>query len=458
MLQQLTAELEDARTYELDVNTKLREQVEELAALATNNMGESNGDGGGNVSGGDNTGDGDGDGVGGGGGGGGGGKGAKIESVLAHIRLQLDDNAAWQGRVHRLGTEISRLQDDIASLRMAEADLVFSNHALKSELCGRIQQLQLMSKGMHEASDAVYGRILCEMEQNSMKAYAHHARKTAQASASSTVPAMRPATQEGDPNGSRGQEEQQQGQKRYRRNVSVRRGPSGFGVVIAGGDMVNGSRTPTIVHSVKESGPAALTGAIFERDVVLSVNGREMETFASHTELVESIRGSDDLTFELVSAVATNYDGPKPAVAPATPASASASASASVSASTTASTASSAPASPAAPQPASPSSLNRSTGSANGMSSPTSASAAIELLQLPYFKIGSRVTVHGYVAEYHRWGSGGVWGWGCRCIAEVRHVEIVAGRTLNSFLTRAPSPSVLFSSFLALLLMAPCTV
>ena len=50
-------------------------------------------------------------------------------------------------------------------------DTQFSNQSLKTELCGRIQQLQLMSKGMASAGDKMYQRVLHEMEQNSMKAY-----------------------------------------------------------------------------------------------------------------------------------------------------------------------------------------------------------------------------------------------------------------------------------------------
>jgi hypothetical protein len=116
MISQLTAELAEVTRYEAEVNSNLRAHIEELAALKMDaSTDEENED--------------------------------KVVAVLTTIQLQLADNAAWQGRVLRLGTEISRLQDDIASLRMAEADLVFSNHALKSELCGRIQQLQLMSKG-----------------------------------------------------------------------------------------------------------------------------------------------------------------------------------------------------------------------------------------------------------------------------------------------------------------------
>jgi hypothetical protein len=83
----------------------------------------------------------------------------------------------------------------------------------------------------------------------------------------------------------------------------LQRGEFGFGVVIAGGDMVDGERTETYVHSIKE-GPAADTGLIFENDVVLSVNKKLIGSFASHVELVEEIKSSDSLLFGLASTVA----------------------------------------------------------------------------------------------------------------------------------------------------------
>lgn len=55
-----------------------------------------------------------------------------------------------------------------------------------------IQQLQLISKGMASADDKVYHKILSEMEQNSMKAYAQHNRKANSSRSSRSPPPTSP--------------------------------------------------------------------------------------------------------------------------------------------------------------------------------------------------------------------------------------------------------------------------
>eukprot|EP00041_Stephanoeca_diplocostata_P022901 m.553639 g.553639 ORF g.553639 m.553639 type:complete len:451 (-) comp22171_c0_seq7:1555-2907(-) len=97
-----------------------------------------------------------------------------LVEAVKNIHMQMEDNASWQARLHRYGEENELLHDEVADLRATLSDTQFSNQSLKSELCGRIQQLQLMSKGMATNDDKVYKKILAEMEQNSMKAFAHH--------------------------------------------------------------------------------------------------------------------------------------------------------------------------------------------------------------------------------------------------------------------------------------------
>lgn len=92
-----------------------------------------------------------------------------LAEAASGVKTQLEDSIVWQRRVHRFGVQAADLQDEVHHLRSVVDELTFSNSALKRELCGRIQQLQLMSAGMVDEANGVYQKIMIEMEQNSMK-------------------------------------------------------------------------------------------------------------------------------------------------------------------------------------------------------------------------------------------------------------------------------------------------
>ena len=108
---------------------------------------------------------------------------------------------------------------------------------------------------------------------------------------------------------------------------------------------------------------------------------------------MEAIRGSDDLAFDLVSVVPDQSHTAPPTSPSSSP----------LAQPTAAQSPASAPApAPSAEAPTTPAALRMSTssigsvGAGTAPSSPTFESSAVELLQLPHFKLGSRVNVHGY--------------------------------------------------------------
>lgn len=157
----------------------------------------------------------------------------------------MDDNTGWQKRVLRLSAEITALQDQIETMKTTEMDLMFRNAALKAELCGRIQQVQMMERGMSNPSDPrfkMYSRILCEIEQNSMKAYSQHARKMSELGRASIVRSSTDNTPSTSPT-------PKKEAPLYRRSVTLRRLADGYGVTIAGGDKTDGIQNPAIASS-----------------------------------------------------------------------------------------------------------------------------------------------------------------------------------------------------------------
>ena len=101
----------------------------------------------------------------------------------------------------------------------------------------------MMERGMSNPTDPrfkMYTRILCEIEQNSMKAYSQHARKMSELGRASIVrKASDTAVSPGPPAGARV----------YRRTVSLQRLDDGYGVTIAGGDKTEaGGQNPAIVR------------------------------------------------------------------------------------------------------------------------------------------------------------------------------------------------------------------
>lgn len=197
-------------------------------------------------------------------------------------------------KLRRYTDNISELQDEVVELQHAESELEYNNNALKSELCGRIQQVQLISKGMATGDSAVYSRILSEMEQNSMKAYARHARQVSPTGRASIVPVRARSTSGAtSPNTARFV-------KRTVRSVTIPRGPKGCGVTIMGGD---GTSTSATVHRITSGGPAEETGEVFVDDLILSINGKPLSGFTTHADIVSEIGSGPEVTFELHSMV-----------------------------------------------------------------------------------------------------------------------------------------------------------
>ena len=101
----------------------------------------------------------------------------------------------------------------------------------------------MMERGMSNPSDPrfkMYSRILCEIEQNSMKAYSQHARKMSELGRAAIV--------RSDSSSSVDSKLPEQGEaKIYRRTVTIQKLQDGYGITIAGGDKTDGVQNPAIV-------------------------------------------------------------------------------------------------------------------------------------------------------------------------------------------------------------------
>eukprot|EP00039_Didymoeca_costata_P019408 m.337424 g.337424 ORF g.337424 m.337424 type:complete len:607 (-) comp18129_c0_seq1:45-1865(-) len=221
-------------------------------------------------------------------------KSQEVAKQLEELNQNLSQSRSWKTKVDLYDEKITKLENEITSMKKAENDLLYSNHALKSELCGRIQQLQLISKGMATPGDKVYTRILSEMEQNSMKAYAQHARKTGRAS---VVPAPKEISGAKVNNDAPGPSSAKKQIKMHKRTVTITKGESGYGLTISGSP----GGKHILVHSVRPGGAAALSGQVFVKDIIVAINGKEVKHFAGHDEMVAEITTKDCAVLELLS-------------------------------------------------------------------------------------------------------------------------------------------------------------
>eukprot|EP00051_Salpingoeca_urceolata_P028773 m.488047 g.488047 ORF g.488047 m.488047 type:complete len:691 (+) comp25509_c0_seq1:62-2134(+) len=259
----------------------------------------------------------------------------QMAKELAELRLCLEDNAAWQSKFHSVGQDNADLHEQVTTLLDTNRNLELRNHSLKQELTGRIQQLQLMSKGMATQDNEVYVKLLSELEHNTMKAIgqatarkallappvaagdSQSATNPADAASSSTAPAIADAGAALEPHadGAGGSSSSGTGPGRavrsastFKRDVKLVRSSCGLGFMIQGGAPTESPQKfePVVVRQVYPDQPAAQSGRVFPGDLVLAINGTLLEGLL-HTSIVQLIKAQGD---EVVVTLLSHYHFP----------------------------------------------------------------------------------------------------------------------------------------------------
>ena len=270
-----------------------------------------------------------------------------LRSELAALRVQMDDNRVWQARVHRMVEQRAAAEDEVAELRdllMAATDRC---DALKTELTGRIQQIQFIQKGMANTDSAAYRRLLSSLKQNTVKALGAAAANHAMFSPPAT--AARPplgtldaTTSTGGANlqsaGTAGATGAEATEAKAAANIatsnqqassstiattttSARRAGSGYayvrtitlerdgegriGFVVQGGapDDAPNECAPAFVVDVDAKGLAARCGLLHVGDQLLNVGDTAVDTL-THSAMVDLIRAANPVVLTVASRVA----------------------------------------------------------------------------------------------------------------------------------------------------------
>eukprot|EP00050_Salpingoeca_kvevrii_P016100 m.52564 g.52564 ORF g.52564 m.52564 type:complete len:600 (+) comp6701_c0_seq4:116-1915(+) len=211
---------------------------------------------------------------------------ADLTAKLQGLRDFLDDAEQSRREIERLQQLNLKLSDTIASLEVEVSAAERESAALKTELIGRIQQIQFLSKGMAVMDNPAYIKLLAGLEQNCMKGTAHRMLSPSKAPSTEASPA-RPGRQ----------------QRFYRREVTLTRGPTGFGFKLQGGinekDSTDGQ--PVTIVEVFAGQPAARSGRLFETDIVQSINGQSLQGL-THAQIVDIVRTAPPtVTFAVLS-------------------------------------------------------------------------------------------------------------------------------------------------------------
>lgn len=266
--------------------------------------------------------------------------------LLTEVRETMttfEDISVWQQRIRRIAEENEELFDKISNLQGELMDTQFSNQSLKTELCGRIQQLQLMSKGLTSPGDKMYQRVLHEMEQNSMKAYAQHGRKISTPITSKPAPETAPtptaaptftpaavnsdgAKQDVKSESAQPSQQTPPAQQRkppyiekapnslstpppkcavmklspqlrdtpkYRRVVQIKKKDGSLGLRISGG-VISGVQFPVMIQGVEPGKQAAESGQVYAGDWIVEAVGTSTEGL-DHEGLVKLLASAGDV-------------------------------------------------------------------------------------------------------------------------------------------------------------------
>eukprot|EP00049_Salpingoeca_infusionum_P019260 m.361121 g.361121 ORF g.361121 m.361121 type:complete len:608 (+) comp19342_c0_seq1:27-1850(+) len=241
----------------------------------------------------------------------------ELQEQLKAVQTTLLDSEQWQHKMHALYTTQMRYSDRIEQLELNQVQLTNRITALETELTGRIQQIQFMSKGLDKADNPVFVKLMAEMQQNSMRAGSDASESTPQARRTPLVPDFSQSDQDfvhaqqvEDELAVVPREQPREAvpdvtRLKCQRTVTIQKSKTGsLGLRIRGGaEKDNPTKAiPVYVDTVYSGYPAAETGQLFAGDLILSINGRNVAS-ALHDDIIRWIQNSDPVVLEVSSAV-----------------------------------------------------------------------------------------------------------------------------------------------------------
>ncbi|EDQ85218.1 uncharacterized protein MONBRDRAFT_34391 [Monosiga brevicollis MX1] len=195
---------------------------------------------------------------------------------VKELRQQLEDNETWQSKLHRVYESNADLRDQVEDLTLSREDLVNSLELLKTELTGRIQQVQLLTRGVTTGGEAVYRKLQAEMQANTMKAIAN-------------AETRKKTKQQRHPD--HAEAPQADRARVYERDVVLRPDATqprlGFQV-----ETLEGLPLPRICQIIPGE-TAALSGCVFSGDEIKAINGVPVSGKA-HDDVVALLQNSAD--------------------------------------------------------------------------------------------------------------------------------------------------------------------
>ncbi|XP_043245821.1 Golgi-associated PDZ and coiled-coil motif-containing protein-like [Amphibalanus amphitrite] len=199
----------------------------------------------------------------------------KLDSDLYLRRRDLLREEKMVSELQRLRSEVDQLNAYIVSLQSEVVGCRLAAKYMDKELAGRIQQIQLLGRGLHGPEhDRLWAQLEAEIQLHRHKTLIRACR-----SRSWRDPPPEPAV-----SGSR--------------LVTVTKADKeGLGMSITGGD---DHGVPIVVSALKPSGPAARSGQVHVGDTILSVNGISLQQ-VRHDEAVEVLSSvTGDIRLELL--------------------------------------------------------------------------------------------------------------------------------------------------------------